>query len=58
MTGGDATVEVTCDSAERDLYLDYDHSEEHILITWIALTAHIFIWTLITVIIQARKKTE
>jgi ABC-type multidrug transport system ATPase subunit/pSer/pThr/pTyr-binding forkhead associated (FHA) protein len=58
MTGGEATVEATCDSAERDLYLDYDHTEEHVLVTWIALTAQIFIWMLITVIVQARKKTE
>jgi hypothetical protein len=58
MTGGDPTLEIQCDSAERDLYLDYDHDEEHIMVTWISLTAHIIAWTLLTVIIQARKKGE
>ncbi|MBN1147000.1 MAG: FHA domain-containing protein [Anaerolineales bacterium] len=58
MTGGDPTLETQCDSAERDLYLDYEHDEEHIALTWISLAAHIFVWILLTVIIQARKKTE
>lgn len=58
MTGGDPTIEAQCDSAERDLSLDYEHTEEHILVTWIGLIAHTCIWSLITVIIQARKKGE
>jgi len=58
MTGGDPTNEVRCDSGEQDLFLDFDHSEAHVLYTWIGLTAHIFIWTLITIIVQARKKTD
>jgi hypothetical protein len=58
MTGEAPTREVRCDTAERDLNLDYEHTEEHVTLTWIGLTAHIFVWVLLTVIIQARKKVE
>jgi ABC-type multidrug transport system ATPase subunit/ABC-type multidrug transport system permease subunit len=58
MTGGEAQKQIRCDEAGKDLYLDYEHTEEHILYTWVGLSAHILIWTLLTVIIQARKKIE
>jgi hypothetical protein len=58
MTGEAPTREVRCDTAERDLNLDYEHTEEHVMMTWIGLSAHVFVWVLLTVIIQARKKVE
>ena len=58
MTGGEATKEVQCDTAERDLSLDYEHSPEHLIYTWFGLIAHAFVWAVLTVIVQARKKGE
>jgi len=58
MTGGDPTKQIRCESGERDLYLDYKHSAAHIIYTWVGLMAHIFVWTLLTIIVQARKKGE
>ncbi len=58
MTGGEATKEVQCDSAERDLPLDYEHTKDHVLYTWIGLMMHVFLWTVLTIIVQARKKGE
>ena len=58
MTGGKPTLEAQCTSAERDLTVTYDHTEEYILTTWIGLIAHIFLWVIVTIFIQARKKAE
>jgi ABC transport system ATP-binding/permease protein len=58
MTGGEATKEVRCDSAERDLALDYEHTKDHVFGTWIGLLMHAFVWAILTIIVQARKKGE
>jgi ABC-type multidrug transport system ATPase subunit len=58
LTGGEPTKEIRCDPAERDLFLDYEHTEEHVTLTWIGLLAHTFVWVILTVIVQARKKIE
>jgi ABC-type multidrug transport system ATPase subunit len=58
MTGGDPTRDITCDESSRDLNLDYEHTEDKILFTWIGLLAQFFVWTMLTVIVQARKKGE
>ncbi len=58
MTGGDATLEAQCDSAEVDLSLPYDHDEQHLIELWIGLLLHAGLWFVLTLIIQMRKKAE
>ena len=59
MTGGDPTKEVNCASAsaEEESLKSYDHTEEHLIGDWAALGGHIFLWVLLTIIVQARQKT-
>lgn len=61
----DGTVQtqrgINCDSAAQDpedLDLDYEHSEEHLLLTWGALIGQAFFWGLLTLIVQVRKKPD
>ena len=58
MFGGDPTKEIRCDNVDRSLYLDYQHTEEHILSAWLGLFAHAVFWGLLTIFVQARKKIE
>jgi ABC-type multidrug transport system ATPase subunit/pSer/pThr/pTyr-binding forkhead associated (FHA) protein len=58
-----ASSDVQCAAARapvsEDDFLDsLDYTEEHILITWGALGAHTILWTILTVIVLARKKIE
>ncbi len=59
--GSGVQREVVCDSAaraEEDLGLDYEHSEEHLLLDWAALLAQTVVWGGLTMVVQARKKSE
>ena len=58
MTGGEATKEIRCDTIDRSLYLDYEHTREHVVSMWLGLLAHAVFWGLLTIIVQARKKIE
>lgn len=58
MTGGEATTEVKCSRAKRDLGLEYEHTEEHVRGTWMGLIGSALVWGLLTVVVQARKKSE
>ena len=50
---------IQCESAARDeLYLDYEHSEKHLLLTWGALLAQAFIWSSATAAVLAWRKRE
>lgn len=58
-----ASSDVQCAAARapvsEDDFLDsLDYTEEHILITWGALGAQTILWTILTVIVLARKKIE
>ena len=51
--------DINCDSAAQDdLDLDYEHTEEHLLLTWAALGAQIILWGVLTMIVQARQKPD
>ena len=56
-TGG-SELKPVCDSAERSLYLDYQHTRSHVIGMWIGLIIHCFVWFLLTTIIVARQKGE
>ncbi len=58
MSGGDPTKDIRCDSIDRSLYLDYEHTKEHVMSMWMGLLAHVFFWGLLTIVVQARKKIE
>jgi ABC-type multidrug transport system ATPase subunit len=58
MTGGEATLETQCDSAETDLSLPYDHDEQHLLELWLGMLLHAGLWFTLTLIILFRKKAE
>lgn len=58
MTGGDPVKDIRCDSIERSLYLDYEHTSEHVVNMWMGLLAHAIFWGLLTIVVQARKKIE
>lgn len=60
MNTGQKKLETMCDSAKRDpnKFLNYEHSEEHIIGTWAGLGVTALVWTILTVVVQARKKTE
>ena len=52
---------VDCDSAavpDEDLGLDYEHSQEHLLLTWGGLLVQAIVWGGLTTLVQARKKIE
>ncbi|MBN1259467.1 MAG: FHA domain-containing protein [Anaerolineae bacterium] len=58
--GTETQTGVTCESRPRDpedLGLNFEHSEEHLLTTWIALFVQAVFWGGATTIVQARKKT-
>lgn len=59
-TGGPDTKEKTinCDAATADLYIHYKHTAEHVKNMWLALGLHAFLWTLLTIIVQMRKKAD
>jgi ABC-type multidrug transport system ATPase subunit/pSer/pThr/pTyr-binding forkhead associated (FHA) protein len=48
----------SCDSASADLYLNFEHTPEHMQKMWLGLIVHIFLWTILTIIVQMRKKIE
>ncbi len=57
-TGG-MEKEINCQSAARepeDLGLNYEHEAGHLLMTWFALIIQTFVWSILTMIVQARKK--
>jgi len=60
MTTGEEKLETMCDAAKRDpdKFLNYQHTEEHIIYTWFGMGMTALIWMVLTVFIQARKKTE
>jgi ABC transport system ATP-binding/permease protein len=50
---------IDCQSSAREpekLGLNYEHTAEHLLTTWIALIIQTFFWGGLTMIVQARKK--
>ncbi|NBD36703.1 MAG: FHA domain-containing protein [Chloroflexi bacterium] len=50
---------IVCQSAAREpeeLGLNYEHTAEHLLTTWIAFIIQTFFWGGVTMIVQARKK--
>lgn len=60
MPGSAARTEIrtVCDTATRDLYLDYDHSEGHIFQMWFGLVVHCLAWFLLTYVVVLRQKGE
>lgn len=58
MQTGAKELKVICNEAKQELKIPYEHSEENILYTWIGMLSHVVIWTILTIIIQARKKVE
>ena len=56
---GEVWKVVGCDPIEeRDLPLAYEHSDDHVFVTWIGLIAHSVIWGLLTFIILYRRKGD
>jgi ABC transport system ATP-binding/permease protein len=61
MRGGAATTEARCNDAklsDEKLAVDYTHSRDNLLTSWGALLAQAFVWGALTVVVQARKKSE
>ncbi len=61
MRGGAAKNEARCDAAligDDKLVLDYGHNRSHLLTTWGALMAQVVVWGVLTVIVQARRKSD
>jgi ABC-type multidrug transport system ATPase subunit/pSer/pThr/pTyr-binding forkhead associated (FHA) protein len=59
--GSGVQRDIVCDSAareEEDLGLDYEHSEEHLLLDWVALLAQTVVWGGLTMFLQMRKKSD
>ena len=49
---GDPWKVIGCDTiGERDLGLEYEHSDEHLFLTWVGLAAHLAVWGGLTFII-------
>ncbi len=48
----------TCSSATDTLPLKYEHTPWHLQTRWMGLGFHIFLWFVLTIIVQARKKGE
>jgi hypothetical protein len=56
---GEVWKVVGCNAVdERDLGLDYEHTEDHVLITWVGLLAHAMIWGTLTFVVMYRKKGD
>jgi ABC-type multidrug transport system ATPase subunit/pSer/pThr/pTyr-binding forkhead associated (FHA) protein/ABC-type multidrug transport system permease subunit len=47
-----------CSTADIKLYLDYEHTPEHVIAMWIGLLVHCAVWFLLTTILVARQKGE
>jgi ABC-type multidrug transport system ATPase subunit len=48
-----------CDEVEpRILPLAYEHTKDHLMLTWLGLLAHSFFWGILTAIILVRKKID
>jgi ABC-type multidrug transport system ATPase subunit len=48
--------DIDCGSAAvEELDLDYEHSEEHLLLTWGVLMGQAVVWCVLTIIVQTRK---
>jgi hypothetical protein len=60
MNTGAKKLETICDAAKRDpdKILNYQHTEEHVIGTWLGLGITALVWTALTIFIQSRKKTE
>jgi len=60
MTTGEKKLETMCDAAKRDpdKFLNYQYTEAHLFGTWFGMGMSALIWTLLTVIVQTRKKSE
>lgn len=58
MQTGAKELKVICTGAEQDLSLDYEHTEETIIYTWMGMLAHVVLWLLLTIIVQARQKID
>lgn len=56
-TGG-LELQPVCDSADRELYLDYTHTREHVISMWFGLLGHCLVWFLLTTFLVARQKGE
>jgi hypothetical protein len=54
---GEVWKVVGCDPIdERDLGLEFEHSDDHVFMTWIGLLVHSLIWGVLTFIILLRRK--
>ncbi len=58
MQTGAKELKVICTEAKQDIAVNYEHTEDNIIYTWLGMGAHIFLWTLLTIIVQARKKVD
>jgi hypothetical protein len=55
---GAKELRAMCTDAEQDLAIPYEHSEKFVIYTWLGMISHIFLWSVLTIIVQARKKGE
>jgi len=54
---GDPWKVIGCDAiGERDLGLEYEHSDDHLFLTWVGLAVHFMVWGGLTFIILYRRK--
>jgi ABC-type multidrug transport system permease subunit len=58
MQTGAKELKVICSDAVQDIAVAYEHTEDNLLYTWFGMGAHIFLWMLLTIIVQARKKVD
>ena len=63
MSGGSPTLEAQCSAApamksEQDGMKNYKHTAGHLTAQWIGLLMHVLVWTVLTILFQARKKIE
>lgn len=60
MPGSPARTEVrtVCDNVTRDLYLDYEHTPEHVIRMWLGLVGQCLVWFFLTYIVVSRQRGE
>ncbi len=58
MQTGAKELKVICNEAEQELKIPYEHTEKFVFSTWIGMTVHIFIWVLLTIIVQGAKESR
>ena len=61
MNTGKTKIETSCNVTPTDnsrYNMDYEHSKNQLMFDWGGLMGHIIFWCVLTVVIQARRKSD